>query len=200
MNTNDNSYYQDILNAIPLMIFVVDDDVRVLELNDAAAAVFGSDKAAVFNRRGGEVLHCLHAHDVPEGCGRGPLCQECLIRNSVTESLQGQAVMRRRAKVEWLRGENKKELELLITACPMPDGGGRRALLVLEDISEITTLQGIIPICVKCKKIRDDKQYWQSVEQYFNEYIGVNFTHGVCPTCLDELSPGLSRKMEEKKE
>jgi hypothetical protein len=84
---------------MPLMIFVVDGDVRVYDLNRAAAALFAPDGASVLKRRGGEVLHCLHATDVPGGCGRGPFCQTCVVRSSVTACLRGQGVTRRRTKV-----------------------------------------------------------------------------------------------------
>jgi len=189
MQGNNDSYYKTILNAIPIVIFVVDGDVRIHDLNNAAANIFGLNKATVLKRRGGEVLHCLHMHDVPEGCGRGEFCRTCVIRNSVAASLQGQTVTRRRTKVELLLGGSKKELELLITASPLPSNDEPLALLIIEDISEISTLRDIIPICMKCKKIRDDQQYWRNVEAYFKDYIGVDFSHGICPTCLKELYP-----------
>ncbi|MBF0549880.1 MAG: PAS domain-containing protein [Deltaproteobacteria bacterium] len=182
MTTQSDSYYQAILNAIPHMIFVVDADVVIQDLNDAAAQVFGIDKTTIKRRRGGEVLHCLHAYDVPEGCGRAPFCRTCVIRNSVTSSLQGQTVTRRRTKVELLLDGVKKRLELLITASPMPGNKEPLGLLIIEDITEISTLHDIIPICAKCKKLRDDQEYWQTVESYFKEYIGVDFSHGLCPT------------------
>lgn len=202
MKNNKDSYYRTILNAIPLMIFVVDDDVRIRDLNDTAASVFGLNKATILNRRGGEVLHCLHWHDVPEGCGRGPFCKNCVIRNSVKDSLHGQAVTRRRTKVVLLLGGTRKELELLITASPMPSSDEPQAILIIEDITEISTLKDIIPICVKCKKVRDDQKYWHSVECYFNDYIGVEFSHGVCPTCMKELYPDYdeNEKMKDEKE
>ena len=200
MKNNNEMYYQTILNAIPLIIFVVDDDVRIRNLNDAAATVFGLDKATVLNRHGGEVLHCLHAHDVPEGCGRASFCRNCVIRDSVTKCLEGQAVTRRRTKAELLLAGARKEIELLITASPMPIGNETMALLIIEDINEITTLRNILPICANCKKIRDDQQYWRSLESYFNEYIGVGFSHGICPSCSKELYPDFVGKKENKEE
>ncbi len=197
MKIDNDSFYRTIMDAMPLMIFVVDGDVRVRDLNEAAARVFGPDKAVILNRRGGEVLHCLHAQDVPEGCGRGPHCPNCLIRNSVTESLKGQEARRRRTEVELLLGGTEKELELLITAVPLPGRSEPLALLIVEDITQFSSLQNIIPICVRCKKIRDDRQYWRSVESYFNNYIGVDFSHGLCPGCLKEFYPEFHGKEKE---
>lgn len=136
MNSCDDSYYRTILNAMPLAIFVVDEDVRIRIFNDAAAATFGLQESVVLNRRGGEVLHCLHAQDAPGGCGRGSFCQDCIIRNAVQEAYHGCKVTRRRMKAELQLQGSTKKLELLVTASPMP-GNEPLALLILEDISEI---------------------------------------------------------------
>ncbi len=83
--------HPDIMNAIPVPIFLVDDDVRILDLNAAASGAFGLQKEAVYHRRGGDALHCLHSHDVPEGCGGAPACQACVIRNSVATASRAPA-------------------------------------------------------------------------------------------------------------
>lgn len=51
-------------------------------------------------------------------------------------------------------------------------------------LNHIKQLQGILPICAWCKKIRTDSDYWQNVETYFHEYSGLEFTHSICPECL----------------
>lgn len=58
-------------------------------------------------------------------------------------------------------------------------------------ISEIKTLQGIIPICSKCKKIRDDGGYWQQLEVYISDHSDADFSHSLCPHCVEELYPGV---------
>jgi hypothetical protein len=80
----------------------------------------------------------------------------------------------------------------------MPGQDPSLVLLILEDLSEMSRLRDIIPICARCKKVRDDRQYWQSIESYFNDYIGVEFSHGVCPTCAEVLYPGRPGGMKEK--
>ena len=54
-------------------------------------------------------------------------------------------------------------------------------------MSEIKSLEGIVPICAHCKKIRDDKGYWNMLEEYIRENSGVRFSHGMCPDCSDEV-------------
>ncbi len=50
-------------------------------------------------------------------------------------------------------------------------------------LANIKTLSGLIPICASCKKIRDDKGYWNQIEQYIIEHSDAKFTHGICPEC-----------------
>jgi GAF domain-containing protein len=53
-------------------------------------------------------------------------------------------------------------------------------------LSEIKTLRGIVPICSKCKKIRDDKGFWQQVETYVSQHSDAFFSHAICPECVNE--------------
>jgi hypothetical protein len=61
--------------------------------------------------------------------------------------------------------------------------------------SEITTLRGMIPICANCKNIRDDKGYWNKIEYYLSKYANADFTHSLCPDCIEKLYPEIAKKM-----
>jgi len=54
-------------------------------------------------------------------------------------------------------------------------------------LTHVRRLQGLLPICVYCKKIRDDKNYWRGVENYLMENAEVHFTHSVCPDCVQQV-------------
>jgi CheY-like chemotaxis protein len=55
----------------------------------------------------------------------------------------------------------------------------------LEDaLANVKQLQGLLPMCSYCKRIRDDHNYWQQVESYISEHSGVQFSHGYCPDCF----------------
>jgi len=56
-----------------------------------------------------------------------------------------------------------------------------------ETLKEVRTLQGLIPICAQCKKIRDDKGFWQKVEVYLEKRSNARFTHGLCEECMEKL-------------
>lgn len=79
----------------------------------------------------------------------------------------------------------RREKEELIT--------GLRAAL-----AEIKTLKGIVPICSSCKKIRDDKGYWNQLELYLSEHSGAEFSHGICPDCAAKLYPQLGFRFDKE--
>ena len=54
-------------------------------------------------------------------------------------------------------------------------------------LDQVKRLQGIIPICGYCKKVRDDGDYWQNVESYIATHSEAEFSHGVCPSCFTEV-------------
>lgn len=54
-------------------------------------------------------------------------------------------------------------------------------------LSRVRQLQGLLPICSYCKKVRDDQNYWQQVESYISKHSEVEFSHSICPTCYDSL-------------
>ena len=58
-----------------------------------------------------------------------------------------------------------------------------------EALDHVKTLQGLLPICAWCKRIRDDEGYWSQVEAYFHKATGADFTHGICPECLQKVLP-----------
>jgi len=59
-------------------------------------------------------------------------------------------------------------------------------------LSEIQTLRGLIPICANCKKVRDEKGFWNSVEEYFANHAGAQFTHSICEDCFKEFYPDIA--------
>lgn len=180
----DPALYRTILDTLPVPVFVVDNDIRIHDLNIAASQMFGVNKRQIYQMRGGDALHCLNSFETSEGCGRSSHCENCVIRNSIRTSLEGEGTSRRRMKFRVGRDTEASELDLLITSNRLP--GTSLVLLVLEDVTELTRLKSILPICVRCRKVRDDNQYWKRVEEYFEENAGMTFSHGLCPGCLEQ--------------
>lgn len=63
---------------------------------------------------------------------------------------------------------------------------------------EIKKLKRLIPICIKCKKIRDDKGYWTEVEDYFRQHTDFNFSHGYCESCFKIEYPEFADQIIEE--
>jgi phosphoserine phosphatase RsbU/P len=68
----------------------------------------------------------------------------------------------------------------------------RVAERILEFTKQIRLLKLLIPICMYCKRVRDDSDYWDQVENYIHAHTGSNFSHGICPTCFDQQMSNLS--------
>lgn len=184
MNEHEtNGMLKAVFDALPSMIFIVDDDMKIQEFNAAASDLLDVQGGAILKQRAGDVLHCVHSIETDEGCGRSSACKDCVIRNSVGEVFQGSRVVRRRMRTELLRDGGKIEVYALVTASPFTFEGRQLVLLAIEDISEIAELYRMIPICYVCGKVRDDKESWMRVESYFRSGWGVEFSHGLCPDC-----------------
>jgi PAS domain S-box-containing protein len=75
-----------------------------------------------------------------------------------------------------------------ITARKQAEQERARLMQQLTDtLAEVKTLQGILPICAYCRKIRDDGDYWHSVEDYIATHTNSRFSHGICPDCFGDV-------------
>ena len=62
-------------------------------------------------------------------------------------------------------------------------------------LDQVKVLRGILPICARCKKIRNDDGYWEQVDVYMRQHTDVEFSHGICPECIAELYPDESHEV-----
>ena len=61
-------------------------------------------------------------------------------------------------------------------------------VVTLRDaLDQVRQLKDLLPICAWCKRVRGDEDYWQSIEEYLHEQAGTDFTHGICPHCVEEM-------------
>jgi PAS domain-containing protein len=131
----DQGFHRMLFDAMPMPVFVVDEDVRILECNAAAVRLFGPDKQAIIKRRGGEVLHCVHAKEVPEGCGRTPVCPDCPVRKAVQAASRGQRVTRQKARMELSAKGKTTKMDFQISCSPFNYERAKFILLVLEGLN-----------------------------------------------------------------
>ena len=77
----------------------------------------------------------------------------------------------------------------------------REALIdnLKKSLARVRKLSGLLPICASCKKIRDDKGYWNQIEAYIRDHSEAEFSHGICPECSRKLYPEYYREESEKR-
>ena len=65
-----------------------------------------------------------------------------------------------------------------------------------EALAKVKKLSGLLPMCASCKKIRDDKGYWNQLEAYVRDHSEADFSHGICPECAKKLYPEYAHAFE----
>jgi PAS domain-containing protein len=185
-----------IFDAYPSPTFLVDADVSILLANRAARELLAHEPgASIPLLRYGEALHCLGGDE--GGCGRSACCRRCVVRTSVGDALARGAVHRSRAFMQRHLGGRLVDAWYLVSAAPLEVGGRRLAVLTLEDVTELARLKSLLPMCAGCRKVRDDDNYWQSLEGYLKAQLDVDFTHGFCEECVERLYPGVLASMKK---
>jgi len=166
-------------------LVVLDGGGRVVFVNPAAQRLFGVGSAAIGQalEAGIPALAPLlpRLREAGEAAGEmalpGDPPRHLDVRSSVLVGLPG-APSGRLLMVRDLTDRKLLELE--------------RERLIAElrgALADIKTLQGLLPICASCKKIRDDRGYWSTLEKYFADHADIRFSHGLCPECLRRLYP-----------
>ena len=187
---SNDALFRAVFEAIPFPALIVDADVSIRDFNAAAAEYVGANPQFALHHRAGDALGCIHAAD--KGCGKSEVCKNCIIRNSVTQALLGGKSNRTMHHAEVHSQGKTKEIDLLVTATRIPGSEPPLAVLILEDITEWVKLQGLLPICAQCKKVRDDEQYWHDISQYLHTHTHLRLTHGLCPACIAEQKKALA--------
>lgn len=57
-------------------------------------------------------------------------------------------------------------------------------------LADVRKLKALLPICMYCKSVRDDKDYWHRIDEYIHQETGTDFSHGICPHCMAKLEAG----------
>jgi len=181
-------YSFKILNALATSILVIDRNYRIVGANNAACRSFCLSADNIAGSKCFKVTHNLDRPCWHEGV-------KCPTKTAF--ELKGQT------KAVHKHVYAGKTIFEQVVASPILDDHGEVDLIVEEfnDITEliqskeiadhlkkdIKTLQGLLPICANCKKIRDDEGYWSQLESYFSNHLDVHFSHGLCEECTEEL-------------
>ena len=107
---------------------------------------------------------------------------------TLNTKLQREIEQHKRAQEELqVKNEKLKKLNNQLTSTTDHLESANRELA--EALSNVKQLSGMLPICASCKKIRNDKGYWEQLEAYLYEHSNAQFSHGICPDCIEKLYP-----------
>lgn len=171
-----------LVESMPDGMFVLDDKNRLVDMNPAARRMLGTD---------------LVSRGVEQIVGRHPALA------SLLESREDR-------RIDLTVEVGVSLFDVRVVPLPDPRGRWRGRLFLLRDVTDavktarerermigelskalarIRTLQGLVPICCSCKRIRNDQGYWQQIESYIRDHADVEFSHGLCPECEEKLYP-----------
>ncbi|MBX7119316.1 MAG: PAS domain-containing protein [Gemmatimonadaceae bacterium] len=176
-----------LVDALDDGVAIVDDTGRVLDINPRFAAVLGIAPAAA--------IGLPLAERAPAGTPLGDALRGALDAAAPRAISHGAQVFDVRAiAVDAARGPASARIVVLhdVTERQRWQDEQQRLIGELQEaLAQVRTLSGLLPICASCKRIRDDDGAWQTVERYIQTHTDAEFSHGVCPTCMDTLYPEL---------
>ncbi|MEN6374669.1 MAG: PAS domain S-box protein [Smithella sp.] len=182
-------------------VFITSKDGRLIDLNDAAVELLGySSRKELLQMK----IPFVYANE-EEQTRHARTAAECGYTKEFPVDL---------------RRKDGSVRHVLITAVARYDANGRiigfqgtirditerrkieeeREKLILElqeAISQVKILSGLLPICASCKKIRDDKGYWNQIESYIRDHSEAKFSHSICPDCAKRLYPEFYNEKEK---
>jgi len=126
-----------IIENSPFVIMIVDQERRVQKINHTGSEFAGRLVEDILGLRGGEALRCIHALDDPQGCGFGPACENCVVRNTVLDTIEtGESHHGVVADMTFLRQEREERRTLLLYTTPLTISGERQVMVVFQDVTE----------------------------------------------------------------
>jgi len=186
----DTALLAAVFDAYPAPTLLMDLDVRVLHMNGAAAELLSREAGGpVLLRRAGDALHCTNAVGESGGCTKAAACRECGLRGAVLEAVAAGALRRRRAFLRLRTDAGISEAHFLVSAAPLLHAGQRLVIVTLDDLTEVTRLRSLIPVCSHCRRVRTEQNGWERLETYLKARLDVDFSHCICESCLERYLP-----------
>jgi len=190
--------YIDLYDFAPVGYFTFTPEALIQEVNLTGAALLGIERQKLISAR-------FRRFVAPEGLdkwdryllnvlayGEKQSCDLQLIRenggafNARIEGIrlsENNGIAAARAAISDVTIQKKAEEELQHYSFELE----RKNKELQEALDKVKTLSGMLPICSYCKKIRDDKGYWEQVDTYILKHTDTEFSHGICPDCAEKL-------------
>ncbi len=178
-----------VVDAVPGMLAYWDRSQRCVFANHAYLRWFGVDPLAIIGKTMKELLGPIYPLNLPhiEGALRGAR-QE--FERVIPDPAGGPPRYSLCVYVPHIEGGEVKGFSVLVSEITQQKA---TEAALREALADIKTLEGLMPICAWCRRIRDDKGYWSSLERYVIEHTNAQITHGICEACATDVFPGASK-------
>ncbi|MHB8996894.1 MAG: hypothetical protein ACYC63_16750 [Armatimonadota bacterium] len=184
MKKNDSSaLICEVTRLLPVPVLVLDESLCVHYLNDQAQDLLNERFSLKMPRRCGDVLHCLHALQPDACCGQTEHCPQCLIRQLVIRACREEGAFTERAQISRTPGDDRYT-EALVRVSSLRLDGQALAIVMLQDIPELSDSAGLLRLCAWCHKVGQGEQ-WIDLGDYLETDLSLRVTHGMCSECAD---------------
>lgn len=190
------SKYQQILETAPDAIIIVDSSGKIMFVNTQAETLFGYARSDLLRKDIGILLpnrfrdrHATHVTEFVKSPKNRPMGTDVDV---VGKRKDGSEVPLDIALSHVKFGEDTWVTSAIRDVTERRNAELEKATLIAElqaALSKVKTLSGLLPICASCKMIRDDHGYWSQIEMYIAKHSDAEFTHGICPECINRLYP-----------
>lgn len=191
--TGSEARYRSLVECSPNTVCLFDQEGRFLSLNQSGLVILGCSQEHVIGKSFSEIW--------PQSTR--PIVENALrqVKKGDRTAFAGKFIRPDNSFVIWYFVLNPiLEKDNSIRSCvgigiditEQKQAEAEREKLIGElttALDNVKTLKGLVPICAACKKIRDDKGYWDEIEEYIERRSDAEFTHGICPECAKKLYP-----------
>ena len=197
-------FRQQLLNTIPIPVFYKDENLVYLGCNESYAKFLGVDPSmvvgkTVFDLAPPELARIYHEKDAQLLEGSGSQIYECEVESRSHPAPR--LVIFHKATFENPRGHVGGIVGAIVDVTEIRDAERQKELVIADlqqALEKVKLLSGMLPICASCKKIRDDRGYWNQIESYIRAHSEAEFSHSICPECLRKLYPDFVDESAEK--
>lgn len=138
---SQDGFLESMFESIPCGVLIVDKGRVVRAVNNAFEKIFGISRSEAIYQRGGEALQCINASSHPDGCGFSTACRDCQVRNIALDAISGKRIERQLAEFQTKLKGSPRRMTLLLSAAPFSHNGDELAIVIIEDITELSTLR-----------------------------------------------------------
>lgn len=187
--------FRTFFNMAPEYFYMISPNGRIMDINKSALAALGCKREELLGKPLMTTIYAPSCRRKAEELfakwkEQGYLKDEEMV--IVGKSGQERTVLLSAAAIRDAKGSLLHSISIQRDITERKQVDRERDSLVSElqkALSEVKTLSGLLPICAACKKIRDDKGYWNQIESYIKERSDAEFTHSLCPDCAKRLYP-----------